>query len=105
MKNVLYVQILKGLYGMKDSALIYYYLFYTTLSDMEFKFNPYERCIVKKVIDEHKCNIRYFVYNNKVSHTYDSVNPMIADIIEEKFGSYLVKQERSTRSLVWISSL
>ena len=42
-KNVLCVLILKAIYGMIESALLWYDLLSTTLLDLGFKLNPYER--------------------------------------------------------------
>ena len=50
-KDVLYVLILKAIYGMIYSALLLYDLFSTTLSDLGLKINPYEWCVSNKVID------------------------------------------------------
>ena len=83
-KNVLYVLILKAVYGMIESALLWYDLFSTPLSDLGSELNPCERCIANKFIDEHQCTIGWFLDNNKVSHMDDSVNLMISDKTEEK---------------------
>ena len=82
-KKVLYVLILKAVYVMIESALIWYDFFSTTLSDLGFKLNPYEICIANKLIDEHQYTIRCFVENNKVSHVDENFNSMIADNIKE----------------------
>ena len=42
-KNVLSVLILKAIYGMIESALLWYDFFSATLSDFGFKLNPYEK--------------------------------------------------------------
>ena len=51
-----------------------------------FELNPYERCIVDKVIDEHQLTIKWFVDENKVSNMDDSVNMVIDDNSEGKNG-------------------
>ena len=104
-KKVLYVLILKLIYGMIESALLWYDFFSTTLSCLGFKINLYKLCITTKVIDERQCTIGWFVDNRKVSHMDDSVNSMIADKIKENLGIYLAQQERSTRYLVCTPSL
>ena len=86
-KKVLYVLILKAVYGMIEIALLWYDFFSTTLSDLGFKLNPYEQFIANKLIYEHQCTIGWFVDDNKVSHMDDNVNSMIADNIEENLGS------------------
>ena len=86
-KKVLYVLILKAIYGMIESALICYDFFSTTPSDLGFKLNLYEQFIANKVINAHQCTIGWFLDDNKVSHMDGSVNSMIADKIEKKLGS------------------
>ena len=44
-KKVLYVRILKAIYGIIYSALLLYELLSTKLSDLGFKLNPYKFCI------------------------------------------------------------
>ena len=56
-KEVLYVLILKEIYGMIESSLVWYDFFSTTQPDLGFKINPYERCISNKLINEHQCTI------------------------------------------------
>ena len=85
-KKVLFMLILKAIYGMIEIALLWYDLFSTIILGLGFKLNPYERCISNKFIDEHQCTIRWFVDDNKVSHMGDNVNSMLADNIEENFG-------------------
>jgi hypothetical protein len=41
-KRVLYLQLLKALYGCVQSALLWYDLFTNTLVQMGFKLNPYD---------------------------------------------------------------
>ena len=104
-KKVLYVLILKVVYGMIESALLWYFLFSTTLSYFWFKLKPYEQCITNKVIDEQEVTIRWFVDDNKVSHMDENVNSMISEKLKKKLGNYISQQERSTGSLVWTLSL
>ena len=49
--------ILKAIYGMIESDIIWYDLLSTTLSYLGLKRNPYEQCIAHKLIDEHQCTI------------------------------------------------
>jgi len=50
-KKVLYLQILKTLYGCIESALLWYELFANTLKDMGFEINPYDKCVANKMIN------------------------------------------------------
>ena len=50
-KKVLYVQLLKALYGCVVSALLWYELFLGYLKEMGFEINPYDSCIANKLIN------------------------------------------------------
>ena len=85
-KKVLYVQVLKAIYGMIESALGWYELFTGTLCGMGFTLNPYDRCVANKMINGNQCRVGWYVDDNKVSHVDDKVNTKIVDAIEERFG-------------------
>ena len=85
-KKVLYVQVLKAIYGMIESALRWYELFTGTLCGMGFKLNPYDRCVANKMIEGSQCTVGWYVDDNKVSHVSDDVNTSIVDAIEKHFG-------------------
>ncbi len=50
-KQVLYLQLMKALYGCVKSALLWYKLFTGTLQGMGFALNPYESCIANKTVN------------------------------------------------------
>ena len=50
-KRVLYLQLLKALYGCVKSALLWYDLFSGTLHEMGFELNPYDTCVANKTIN------------------------------------------------------
>jgi hypothetical protein len=50
-KKVLYLKLLKALYGCVQSALLWYDLFSSTLQGKGFKLNPYNTCVANKTID------------------------------------------------------
>ena len=72
--KVLFVQTLRSIYGMIESALLWYELFTTSLSYLRLKLNPYERCIANKVINKNQCTIGWFIYDNKFSQMDDLIN-------------------------------
>ena len=49
-KQVLYVQILRALYGMIESALLWYSLYIGVLQKEGFVVNPYDKCVANKMI-------------------------------------------------------
>jgi len=46
-KRVLYMQLMKALYGCLQSALLWYKLFSSTLEGLGFEINPYDLCVAK----------------------------------------------------------
>jgi len=80
-KKVLYLQLLKALYGCFQSALLWYELFTSTLVDMGFKLNPYDPCVANSQIKGKQCTAAWYVDDNKISHVDDTV---VTDVIENK---------------------
>lgn len=56
-KKVLYVQVLKALYGMIKSALLWYDLYLTVLKKEGFEINNIDKCIAQKYINGTPCTI------------------------------------------------
>ena len=84
-KRVIYLQLLKALYGCVKAALIWYTLFVTVLKGMGFKLNPYDKCVANKVIEGTQCTVLWYVDDNKVSHVKPNVVTMVLDKIEKRF--------------------
>ena len=91
-KKVLYVQVLKAIYGMIESALRWYELFTGTLCGMGFTLNPYDCCVANKMINRSQYTVGWFVDDNKVSHIDDKVNTKVVDAIEEHIGKIARKK-------------
>jgi len=85
-KKVLYLQLLKALYGCVQSALLWYNLFTNPLVRMGFKLNLYGLCVVNSQIKGKQCTVAWYVDNNKISHVDDTVVTNIIEKIEAKFG-------------------
>jgi hypothetical protein len=49
--KVLYVRILKALYGMIQSALLFYKKFRKDLEGIGFKVNDYDPCVANRIVD------------------------------------------------------
>jgi len=56
-KKVLYLQLLKALYGCVQSALLWYELFTGTLVDMGFKLNPFDPCVANSQVKGKQCTV------------------------------------------------
>jgi hypothetical protein len=93
-KKVLYLQLLKALYGCIRSAMLWYELFAGTLKGMGFVLNPYDLCVANKIIDGKQCTIAWYVDDLKVSHMKRSVVTNILNTIESKFGTLQITRGR-----------
>jgi hypothetical protein len=89
-KKVLYLKLLKALYGCVQSALLWYELFSTTLQGDGFELNPYDTCVANKIIDGKQCTIAWYVDDNKISHADDNVVTNSIETIEGQFGEMTV---------------
>ena len=89
-KKVLYLRVLKALYGMVKSALLWYKLFTETLYDMGFRLNPYDACVANSIINQKQATICWYVDDNKISHVEPQVVTDIIDRIEKDFGEMTV---------------
>ena len=95
-KRVLYMQLIKALYGCVQSALLCYKLFSTTLVGMGFELNPYDLCVANAIIDGKQCTIGWYVENNIITHSIDpNAVTWVIDKIEEKFGKMVVTRGKS----------
>ena len=67
-KKVLYLQLLKALYGCLRSALLWYELYSNKLKKMGFELNPYDICVANKMVNGKQCSIGYYVDDNFCTH-------------------------------------
>ena len=72
-KRVLYLQLIKALYGCLKSALLLYECFTKCLSNMGFKLNNYDQFVANKMIEGKQCTILWYVDDNKISHISSQV--------------------------------
>ena len=86
-QKVLYVRVVRAIYGCIYSALLWYDLFSNTLKDMGFEINPYDRCVANKMVNGKQCTIVWYVDDLKVSHMDHKVNMEVIDKLREHFGA------------------
>jgi hypothetical protein len=89
-KKLLYVELLKALYGCVKSALLWYKLLTSTLKKMGFEINPYDQCVANKVINGKQCTICWYVDDLKISHVDKNVVTQIILDIEKAYGKMTV---------------
>lgn len=69
-KKVLYVAVLKALYGMLIASLLWYSKFKKNLEGLGFEFNPYDPCVANKIVNGKQHTIRFHVDDLMCSHVY-----------------------------------
>ena len=70
---MLYVKLSKALYGMLRAALLFYKRLRKDLKKMGFGMNPYDSCVVTKMVNRAQCTVCWHVDNLKVSHVDEAV--------------------------------
>jgi hypothetical protein len=91
-KKVLYMRLIKALYGCMQSTMLWYETFKGCLEGLGFKLNPYDPCVANKMVNGHQCTICWCVDNNKISHKDSKVVDWVITEIEKKFGKMSVNR-------------
>jgi hypothetical protein len=82
-RRVLYVQVLRGLYGMLVAALLWYIKFRGDLETKGYQFNPYDPCVANKIIAKRRHTVRFHVDDLMCSHKDPRVNDDFAKWLNE----------------------
>ena len=88
--EVIYVRLIKAIYGCVQSALLWYEMFYSYLKEIGFELNPYDSCVANKVINGKQCTIAWYVDDMKISHVNSDVVTEVINQIERRFGKMTV---------------
>jgi hypothetical protein len=85
-KKVIYVQLLKALYGTMQAALLFWRKLSEKLSTLGFILNPYNQCVANKIIEGKQCTILWHVDNLKISHADEKVVTSVLSMLNAEFG-------------------
>ena len=85
-KPVLYVELIKALYGTLRAALIFWRKLTSKLIEWGFTINPYDWCVANKQIDGQQCTLVWHVDDMKISHCDSKVVDRIIKMLEAEFG-------------------
>ena len=95
--KTLYLLIIKEIYGMIESALLWYELYVSVLKYMGFQLNPYDMCVSNKDINGKQFTIYWYVEDNKVSHVkQDVIDDVIRKVEERLLGLAFTKGNMHT---------
>ena len=85
-KPVLYVELVKALYGTLRTALILWRKLTSKLVEWGFTINPYDWCVANKQINGQQCTLVWHVDDMKISHADPKVLTDIINQLEQEFG-------------------
>ena len=67
-QKIIYVRVLKAIYGMLQSALLFYNKLRKDLEDSGFEVNPYDPCVANKEVRGSQMTVVWHVDDMKISH-------------------------------------
>ena len=85
-EKVLYVQIIKAIYGLLVSALLFYKKFRASIKKLGFKVNPYDPCVANKMVQGAQFTIMWHVDDVKSSHVDPKVNDGFIEWLNQEYG-------------------
>ena len=98
--RVIYVRMLRALYGMIQSALLFYKKFRSDIETIGFKVNDYDPCVANRIINGKQHTITWHVDDVKSSHQDPAVNDKFYSWLQEKYGDPRIAPVKATRGKV-----
>ena len=87
-KKVIYLQVLRALYGMLVAALLWYKTLRKDLEEIGFEFNPYDPCVCNRTVKKQQQTVRFHVDDLMSSHVDKSVNDEFFEWLNKKYGGH-----------------
>ena len=84
-QKVLYVHIAQAIYRMLVSAMLFYYKLTKALLSYGFELNPYNPCVVNKMVNSEQLTVCWHVDDLKSSHIDPKVNDEFIQWIKDTF--------------------
>jgi Reverse transcriptase (RNA-dependent DNA polymerase) len=85
-KRVIYTKLNKALYGTLQASLLFWKKFKAFLTDLGFEDNPYDSCVMNKMVNGKQCTIGWYVDDLKISHVEETVVEEIVAKLQEEYG-------------------
>ena len=85
-KPVLYVELIKALYGTLRAALIFWRKLTSKLVEWGFTINPYDWCVANKQINGQQCTLVWHIDDMKISHADTKIVDDVINRLEQDFG-------------------
>ena len=94
------ILVLKAIYGMLQSALLFYLKLRTDLEGIQFKFNPYDACVANRIVKGTQQTVTFHVDDLKSSHKDSRVNDKFIEWIDDTYGDEEIGKVKATRGKV-----
>jgi hypothetical protein len=88
-RQVLYLCLLKALYGMMKSTLLFYRKLIKELKEMGFEINPYDPCMANKPMDGKQMTVKWHVDDLMISHVNQDKILKFVKCIKDIYGDNL----------------
>ena len=95
--KTLYVKMLKAIYGMMQSSLLYYKKFRKDIESIGFKINPYDPCVANRIVNEAQHTVCWHVDDLKSSHIDRQVNDKFCQWLEKTYASDKIGKVKAVR--------
>jgi hypothetical protein len=86
--RVIYVQVIRALYGMLVAALLWYKKFRSDLEGEGFVFNPYDACVANRQVNNKQHTVRFHVDDLMSSHVDIKVNDEFERWLNKMYGAH-----------------
>ena len=86
--KILYVKIVKAIYGMLVSAMLFYKKLTKDLEQYGFKTNPYDPCVANKMVNGHQMTVCWHVDDLKISHKDPKQVTDFLKWVTDTYGQY-----------------
>ena len=97
-RKVIYVVILKALYGMLVASLLWYEKFRKDLESIDFVFNLYDPCVANLMVKGKQHTVRFHVDDIMSSHVDSRVNDKFLEWLNRNYGN--LKRVSGTRGRI-----
>ena len=95
--KIIYVEMKKALYGMLQSSLLYYKKFRKDFEGIGFVVNPYNPCIVNRIVEGKQHTITWHVDDLKSSHVSPKVNNEFLSWLKRTYANNNIGKIKATR--------
>ena len=97
---MLYVKLLKAIYGLLRSALLFYNKLSGNLISQGFELNPYDPCVANKMVNGSQFTVLWHVDDLKISHLQESELDKFIEHIKKNYQDDNIGKVKTSRGKV-----